>query len=103
MDVSVLDRLSEKEKEAQDLLSRMTEKKAALQKEADEQIAGFDKKTDERVEKRVASIRADVEDTLMQQLRRQQEMNERVLADMEERFEKEADRRADEIVRRVLR
>lgn len=102
MDVSVLDRLSEIEAAAKEQLARMTEKKAALQKEADEQILEFDRKTDERVEKRIASIRADVEDALKQQLKRQQEQNERALAEIEERFVKEADRRVQEIVRHIL-
>ena len=102
MDVSVLDRLSEIEAAAKEQLARMTEKKAALQKEADEQILEFDRKTDERVEKRIASIRADVEDALEQQLKRQQEQNERALAEIEERFVKEADRRVQEIVRHIL-
>ena len=102
MDVSVLDRLSEIEAAAKEQLARMTEKKAAFQKEADEQILEFDRKTDERVEKRIASIRADVEDALEQQLKRQQEQNERALAEIEERFVKEADRRVQEIVRHIL-
>ena len=90
MDESVLDRISDIELAAQNQLSRITAKKDALQKEADERIADFDKKTDERVEKRIASIRAEIEEALMQQLHRQEEAAKHTIADIERRYEKEA-------------
>ena len=83
MDESVLDRISDIELAAQNQLSRITAKKDALQKEADERIADFDKKTDERVEKRIASIRAEIEEALMQQLHRQEEAAKHTIADIE--------------------
>ena len=102
MDASILERLTEIENAAQETLAGLIAQKKDLQKAADERLRAYDEKTDQRVEKKVSSIRASVENELEKQLKRQQRANDRLLATIEERFEKQSDERVAEIVRRIL-
>ena len=102
MDESILDRLSDIENAAQKELARLTAQKEDLQKAANERLAAYDKKTDQRIEKRVESIRASIEKELEAGLARQERTNRRLLATIETDFEQQSDQRVEEIVRRIL-
>ena len=102
MDASILNRLTDIENAAQEALAGLIAQKRDLQAAADERLAEYDKKMDQRVEKKVGSIRSSIENQLEKQLKRQQKANDRLLAAIEDRFEKQSDERVSEIVRRIL-
>lgn len=102
MDASILSRLTDIENAAQETLAGLLAQKEELQKAADERLAAYDRKTEQRVEKKIGSIRSSIENELEKQLKRQQKANDRLLAAIEERFEKQSDERVLEIVRRIL-
>lgn len=99
----VLDKLSEIENAAQTAITRNAEKKAALQKQSDERTAEYDRQIDEESRKELEGVRASLEKSLQEQLTKLDEDTKKEKEFMDSHYTKELDRRADEIVARILK
>lgn len=98
----ILEKLSEIENAAQSVITSTAEKKAQLQKQADERTKEFDRKVDEESQDRLSETRSSIENDLEHQLQKLKEDTEKASDFLESHYMKELDERADEIVERIL-
>lgn len=102
-EVEILEKLERTEGDAQAILAETAARKADLQKQADERTRAFDAKTDEEAKEKLEGIKADLEKQLEADLAHLGSDTDAETAAFSQRYEKELDARADEIVARIFR